>query len=91
MRHRFKIKNVRTVVDYYVCDFSDEDFKAHTLREVPGCLTEEELAEWLQGKLDRWSRAEGGNGYVLEKVLNNLSHPGPLDCCEAVDFYVEEL
>jgi len=89
MRHRFKIKNVKTVVDYYVCDFSDEEFESCTLQEVPGCLTEEELAEWLQGKLDKWSRTEDGNGYALEKVLEKLSHPGPLDCCVAVDFYVE--
>lgn len=89
MRHRFKIKNVKTVVDYYVCDFSDGEFETQTLQEVPGCLTEEELAEWLQGKLDKWSQHKGGNGRALENVLENLSHPGPLDCCESVDFYVE--
>jgi hypothetical protein len=89
MRHRFKIKNVKTVVDYYVCEFSDEEFEKHTLQEVPGCLTEEELAEWLQGKLDKWSRSKFGWEAALDNVLNIISLPGPLDECEAVDFYVE--
>jgi len=89
MRHRFRIKNVKTVVDYYSCDFSDEEFEGCTLQEVPGRLTEEELAEWLQGKLDKWSRTEGGNPEALGKFLNNLSALHQGNICEAVDFYVE--